>query len=604
MEARFNSRRKPPTRFKRRLATILFADAADFCRLMGANEELTLSRLLAYRQIHEEIVSSECGRMFGVAGDSWMAEFLSPVEAVRCAAECQRTIEAQNAKLPEEERIRFRIGIHMGDVIANNGNLFGDDVNIAARLGGLCRPGHLVVSEDVFRRVFEKVELRFSTLGPQRLKNISNAVTAFSAEVKLASIRRAPLSQGAEIFVAAPTFRDKPTIAVLSFQTLGDESRCAYFKAKFAEALVNGLSNLRWLSVISRRASFLSKDNTIDMVTIGRTLGAYYLVTGSVLRTAGDFRLSVNLLDAGNGMDLWSQNYRIGAPEFSSAVREISASIVCILDSEIERVEQMRVGTREIEDASSWDLVRHGMLLFRKFIGECADYANGDAALAGRCFEEAIKRDPGSSEARIQLARWHLWAVWQKRNLVRLRIIERLAREAILIDQFDARAYHLLGFARMVTGRLKEARAYYHDAIALNPSLSSAHASLGLSYTFAGKPEEAIAPLLTALRLNPNDQLRAHYLSGLASTFYMQGDWDEACEFAGRALQLKPNYWYAQATRLASLAKSGKSGEPGEQEPFSHKFQIERIEALPFVDKKWNAQLLQGLRLAGCNLVK
>ena len=604
MEARVKKSRKLPTQFKRRVAAILFADAADFCRLMGANDELTLSRLLAYRQIHEEIVSSEGGRMFGVAGDSWMAEFTGPVEAVRCAAECQRALEGHNAKLPEEERIRFRIGIHMGGVIASNGNLFGDSVNIAARLGELCRPGHLVVSDDVFRRVFDKAAaLRFSSLGPQRLKNISNDITAFSAQVTQAAGGPALLPEGSGVPV--PAFRDKPAIAVLPFQTLGGESGCLPFQEKFGEALVSGLSNLRWLSVISRRASFMAKDGAINTATIGRTLGAYYLVTGSVLRMAGDFRFTVNLLDAGNGMDLWSQSYRIGAAGFSGALQDIATSVVCILDFELERAEQMRLGPREIEDSSSWDLVRHGMLLARRYIGEIADFTKGDAALAGRYFEEAVRRDPGSSEARIQLARWHMWAVWQKQcDPIRMQMIEKLTREAILIDQLDARAYHLLGFARMTAGKLKEARAYYHDAIALNPSLSAAHGSLGLSYTFGGKPEEAIAPLLTALRLNPSDPLRPLFLSGLASAFYMQGDWEEAGEFAGRALQVKPNSWCAQATLLASLAKSGKSGEPGKQDASSYTVPIQMIEALPFADKKWNAQLLEGLRLAGCSLVK
>ncbi len=273
-----NDVRPPAGPFKRRLATIVAGDVAEFCRLMGADDEATLAQLLAYRRILADIIEAGSGRMFGVAGDSWMAEFESPVESVRCAVACQRAIEAHNAELPGEKRIRFRIGIHMGDVIADDSTLFGDEVNIAARLQQLCRPGHLVISEDVFRHVLGKVELRFSALGVQRLKNISADISAYTADIIAASGSSAPqhLSSGVDVTKPVPGFQGKPALAVLPFDTLGGGSDSAYFGEGFAEDLVNGLSNS---ALVSRHFSMLElclqkpgHRDSFDWPRLGRSL--------------------------------------------------------------------------------------------------------------------------------------------------------------------------------------------------------------------------------------------------------------------------------------------------------------------------------------------
>ncbi len=590
--------RKLATRFKRRLVTILAGDVADYCRLMGADDELTLLQLLDYRQLLENIITSGGGRMFGVAGDSWMAEFASPVEAVRCAIECQRSIEARNSDLPEEKRVRFRIGIHMGDVIANNSNLFGDEVNIAARLQQLCRPGHLVVSDEVFRHVLGKIDVRFSALGLQRLKNISAAVSAFTADIIAASGSSAPqhLSAGVDLSKPVPGFLGKPAIAVLPFKTLGENSE--YLGEGFAEDLVNGLSNLRWFPVISRCSSFIFQNHAIDTASIGRALGAHYLVTGSVRPAGKDFRLTVTLIEAENGVNLWSQRYQIDFSNFLDTQDEIIASIVSVLNSEIERAEHTRLRTREVKVLESWELVRRGIWHTYKFTKE-------DAAIARGLFEEALSRDPGSGEARIHLAWWHFWDVWTKRrDASGLRITEKLAREATLIDQRDARAHLLVGLALLFSGQPEEARIHFFDAIALNPSLAAAHACIGTTYIFAGKAKESIAPLLLSLRLNPNDPFRFHFLGELAVAFYMQDDWARACEFAERALQVRPGYWYSKAILIASLARSGRIRQALEiWDKLPVQFSIEQINWVPFLDRRWNDHIMDGLRLAGCTLI-
>jgi len=588
------------THFKRRLVALLAADVSNYCRLMGQDDEFTLSRLLAYRQILEDIVAAGGGRMFGVAGDSWMAEFDSPVEAVRCAVYCQRSIESRNEELPEDKRIRFRIGVHMGDVIVDSNNLFGDEVNITARLQQLCRPGHLVISDAVFQQVRHKVDLRFSALGLQRLKNIPASVYAYTADIIAASGSSSPhhLSSGIDISEPVPGFKGKPAIAVLPFTTLGGGSDNEYLGEGLAEDLINGLSNVRWFPVISRRSSFIFKNETIDTASIGRALGARYLVTGSVRSAGTDLRLIVNLIEAENGVNHWSHSYRIDFSKLLDVQDEITASIVSVLDSEVDRAEQTRLRTREVKDMNSWELLRRGIWHTHRFTKE-------DAAAAREFFEEALRRDPDSGEARIQLAWWHFWDVWTKRrDRAGLRMTEKLAREAALIDRRDATAHLLVGLALMLMKQAGQSRGHFRTAIELNPSLAAAHACVGSSYILAGEPEKAVDPLLLSIRLNPGDPFRFHFLGELAIAFYLQEEWIKACDFAERSLQVRPGYWYARATHIASLARSGELEKARElADDNSAQFSFEQIDWLPFVDKKWNSYLTDGLKLAGCRII-
>ena len=296
-------------------------------------------------------------------------------------------------------------------------------------------------------------------------------------------------------------------------------------------------------------------------------------------------------------MNLWSHRYQIGFSEFLDTQDDISASIVSVLDSEIERAEYTRLRTREVKELASWELIRRGIWHTYRFTKEDAEIARG-------LFEEALRCDPGSGEVRIQLAWWHFWDVWTKRrDHSGLRIAEKLAREAALIDQGDARAHLLIGLALMIMREPEEARIHFHDAIAINPSLAAAHACLGMSYILAGKAKEGVAPLLLSLRLNPNDPFRFHFLGELAVAFYMQDDWARACEFAERALQVRPGYWYSKAILIASLARSGQIRKALEiRDKLPVQISIEQIKWLPFLDRAWNDHIMDGLRLAGCTL--
>ncbi len=582
-------------KFSRRFVTILAADVAEYCRVMGLDDELTLSRLMACRQIMNEFVREANGRMFGVAGDSWMAEFASPVAAVRCAVKGQRAIEELNADLPEVKKVHFRMGLHMGHVLSGGPDLFGDDVNIAARLQQLCRPGHLVLSEAVHKEVDGKVGLRFNPLGLRQLKHIAVSVPAFAAEVIEISSSHLPQGLNSTVDVSQPIaeFEGKPAVAVLPFHTLGGIPGNEHIGEGFADDLINGLSKVRWFPVISRFSSFKFMNHALDTRSIGRALGARYLVTGTVRLAEQDLRLIVDLIDAENGLNLWSHRCQLDFQKLFDVQDEITAGIVSILDAEVERAEQSRLLARKAEDLDTWQLIRRGIWHLYKFTKE-------DSTAARSIFEDALRRDPDSTEARINLAWWHFWDIWSKRrDLSLLKETERLGREAMRIDQRDARSHLMVGIARMMMGDPVQARAHYLDAIHFNPSLSTAHAVIGSSYILSGEPEKAIAPLLLSIRLNPHDLHSFHFLGELAMAFYMDGKWGKACEFAERSVQLRSGYWYAKAILIASLARSGRIEKAREiAAASSRKFSIEQIEWLPFTDRKWKDYLLGGLELA------
>jgi len=581
--------------FKRRFTVVMSADVVAYSRLMGSDEDLTLATLQSYRALIAEIASEERGRLFGVAGDSWMAEFGDAVSAVNTAAGIQRRVELENRKLDAEQQVHYRIGIHTGDVLDAGDDLFGDNVNISARLQELAQPGGLVVSSAVLAQVLGKTEIAFEPLGPKRLKNIGATVNVFSAN--LVEVQPCARTKGSAVDLSKPVpgFLGKPAIAVLPFENLGDPDSEEYLAEGLAEDIVIGLSNVRWIPVISHKSSFVFRMNALEPRAIGEALGARYLVNGSVRRAADHVRIAINLIDSESGYNLWSQHYDFPFDRVFDVQDEIIGSIVNRLDTEVDRAEQIRAGRRENLD--TWELVRRGvwhMKMLTKF----------DAAKSRELFEEALKRDPGSTEAKIQLAWWVFWDGWTKaRDHSVFRQVEKLAREVLADDPRDARGKLMLGIARLMMHDPVTGRADLSEAVKLNPSLSPARACLGSTFILDGEPEKGIDPLLVSIRLNPHDHYSFHYLGELGMAYYMQENWEKACEFARRSLQLRPGYWYAKSVLAGSLARSGRVDKAATfVEKYFESVSIKHINWLPFVDKKWNQYIASGLEMTGCRL--
>jgi tetratricopeptide (TPR) repeat protein len=354
---------------------------------------------------------------------------------------------------------------------------------------------------------------------------------------------------------------------------------------------------LRWLPVIARNSSFVFRGRPMSVVDMGRLLGARYLLQGSV-RVAGDaLRVNAALIDAETERNIWSVRYNEKIGNIFEVQDSIVEHIISALNLQINLAEEYRSRTASPQRLDVWGIVHRAMWHQYKLTRE-------DAAKARELLDEALARDPSSLEALVQKSWWYFWDVWTQRGAkVGLIEMEKLARRARLLDSLDARPHMLIGIALLMMREPVRGRAPLLEAIRLNPSLYLAHGSLGTTYILSGDPQLAIDPLLTAMRLNPHDLYMFHAMGELAICQYMLGHWSEALDWCERALDLRPGYWYPRAVRVATLARAGelKAADVALQELRSRhrEFSINQVNWIPFVDRKWNEYLKQGLELAG-----
>jgi adenylate cyclase len=281
---------------ERKLAAIFAADVEGYSRLMHADEVATLRTLIAYRETADRLIAKHRGRVFNTAGDSLLAEFVSVVDAVQCAVEFQSSIEAQNAVAISDRQMRFRIGVHVGDVLVEGSNLFGDGVNVAARLEGLAKPGGICISRAVRDHIRDKVALALEDIGEHSVKNIDRPIRAF---------RLSPLGSPTPVSSGPRTVPEKPSIAVLPFTNMSGDAEQEYFADGMAEEIITALSRLRWLFVIARNSTFTYKGRAVDVKQVGRDLGVRYVLEGSVRKAAGRVRFTAQLIDAFTGAHIY-----------------------------------------------------------------------------------------------------------------------------------------------------------------------------------------------------------------------------------------------------------------------------------------------------------
>ncbi len=293
---------------ERRLAAILAADVVGYSRLMGADEEATLATLNAYREIIDGLVTDHRGRVFGSAGDSVIAEFASPVEAVRCAVEIQQEVETYNADLPEDRRMHFRIGVNLGDVMAEGGNLFGDGVNVAARLEGLAKVGGVCVSGTVFDHARNKVGLEFEDLGERQVKNIDQPVRVYSITLE-GEAAEGEAHSAATVGAFEPERLEKPAIAVLPFENMSGDPEQEYFSDGLAEDIITALSHWRSFPVVARNSTFSFKGQQLRVEKIAEELGARYILEGSVRKAGKRLRITAQLIDAQTSHHVWAERF-------------------------------------------------------------------------------------------------------------------------------------------------------------------------------------------------------------------------------------------------------------------------------------------------------
>ena len=540
---------------ERRLAAILAADVVGYSRLVGEDEEGTLRTLSTCREVIDGLVASHHGRVFGSAGDSVIAEFASPVEAVRCAVNIQRDLETRNAGIPENERMRFRIGVNLGDVVVDGDNLMGEGVNVAARLEGLAEPGTVNVSGSVHEQVKNKLDVGFDFLGPQELKNIAEPVPVFRVRLEprsstspLAASERSPES------LAPP---EKRSIVVLPFENLSGDPEQGYFSDGITEDIITELSKFRSLFVIARSSSFSFRGQSPEVKEVSRRLGVRYVVEGSVRRSGNRVRIAAQLIDAVADAHLWAERYDRVLEDIFTVQDEVTEAIVAAIAPELGKAEQQLATSKKLENLNVWEVYQRGMWhLYQR--------TKDDLAEARRLFEAALSLDPGLSLACSALVdAYYYEVVLGLADSVAENCDKALqvARRAVELDPDDAAAHCAMGKARIVRREHALAVPDLQLAIDLNPSSAWAHYGLGAAAVFSGHAGEAIRHLERAIRLSPRDQHMGSFMVRLAEAYLVKRDYPDAVQWARKALQQQGFQWSRYAALLAGLGFLGEREE-------------------------------------------
>ncbi len=566
-----------PTGVKRKLAVILAADVEGYSRLMGADEEATLSTLSDYREIIDGLIARHEGRIVGTAGDSVLAEFGSAVEAVRSATAIQEELATRNAELPEDRRMRFRIGINVGDVMVKGDDLFGDGVNVAARLEGLAEAGGICISGSTFEQVKNKLSVGFEDIGPQEVKNIAEPVPAFRLVPGLVSgaagARTAPkpsmtarwripaIAAGAVVVVAVagvaiwdaylrpappppvvaseeapvPQRPDKPSIAVLPFKNLSGDPEQEYFSDGITNDIITDLSKFSNLFVIASNSTFTYKARPVKVEEIGRDLGVRYVLEGSVQKAGDKVRINAQLIDVTTGGHLWAERYDRDLKDVFALQDEIAGKIVAALEVTLTEGEQEQVARRYTDNLEAYDNFLRG----RGFQGGTTKEKN---AQARQLLERAIELDPKFAGGYAELSWIHFFEFflyWSAGSRALERAFE-LAQKAVALDDSLPDAHARLGWIHLWRKQYEQAIAEGERGIALDPNYADGYLLLGHTLIYAGRPEEGIASSKKGMRLDPHSLY--HYLLHIADGYWMMGQYEEAVASLKRSVILNPDF--------------------------------------------------------------
>ncbi len=460
----------------RKLAAIFAADVEGYSRLMGQDEVGTLRRLTACRVVLHELISAHRGRIFGSAGDSVIADFASAVDAVQCAVAVQEA-------LAKEEQMRFRIGVHVGDVIVQGDNLFGDGVNIAARLEALAEPGGICVSGTVRDQIGTKLPVVFTDLGEQQVKNIAQPLRAY----------RIGSASGAAVTVPSLPLPDKPSVAVLAFTNMSGDPEQEFVADGIAEDIITALSRYPSLFVIARNSSFTYKARAVDLKQVGRELGVRYVLEGSVRRAANRIRVTAQLVEAETGKHVWADRYDRDLTDIFALQDEITEAVTIAIAPVIADAERQRAMRKPPGSLDAWAAYQRGLWHFGKFSAD-------DNLAAQKFFQQAIDLDPNFAGGysglawalrhEVQVQRHATLGVLGRDMAKNLTAAEALARRAVALDGNDAEARARLGQILMARGVYQDALAEIERALTISPNLASAHGVLGAVLMWSGRPKE------------------------------------------------------------------------------------------------------------------
>jgi adenylate cyclase len=533
----------------RRLAAILAADVSGYSRLIGADEAGTLERLKTLRrELLDPKIAEHRGRLVKTTGDGLLVEFGSVVDALRCAVEVQREMGGRNTGVPPDNRIEFRIGINMGDIVVEDGDIFGDGVNVAARLEALAEPGGICVAARVQEDAAGKLDLAFEDLGEQQLKNIARPVRAY--RVVTAARPEMPPSSG-------PALPDKPSIAVLPFANLSRDPEQEYFADGMVEEIITALSRIRWLFVIARNSSFTYKGQAVDMTRVGRELGVRYVLEGSVRKAGGRVRITAQLIDAASGAHLWADRFDGSLEDVFDLQDKVASSVAGVIEPALQRAEMRRSAARPTTDLGAYDLYLRAVAVFFPQTRE-------RVIEALRLLDQAIAIDPHYAPALSWAATCHLRLLndgWAEDPEAARREAADLARRALEEAENDPEVLAISAFVLAQVGEdIGVMLGLVDRALMLNPSYARGWFLSGVLRVHAGQPDLTIEHVETSLRLSPRERMGApRSLLGRAHFFKRQ--FDKAVPELLLAIQDDPGSPNAYRTLAACYAHMGRLDE-------------------------------------------
>ena len=623
--------------FKRKLTTLFSADVAGYSRLMGQDEAATVETITTYREVMSELIKQHRGRVVDSPGDNLLAEFSSVVDAVQCAVAAQKELKARNAELREDRRMEFRIGINLGDVIEEGDRIYGDGVNIAARLEGLAPPGGICISKTAFDQIETKLPLGYEYLGEQTVKNIDKPVGAYHVlmeprvtvsetieEKRVGTMRRPRLilavvvallmvagaamvwhfylrhapSPAEVVSEKAPGLElpDKPSIAVLPFVNIGGDPEQEYFSDGITEEIITTLSKVPHLFVIARNSVFTYKGKSVKVQQVGKELGVRYVLEGSVRKAEDRVRITAQLVDAATGGHLWSERYDRDLKDIFALQDEITMKILTAVRVKLTEGEQARLHVKGAVNLDSFMKVLQGMPYFYRFNRESNIQAR-------RMFEEAIALDSKNAGAYTSLGWTYLMEIWfglsESPGKSMARAAE-LAQKALALNDTLDTPHSLLGNIYLSKRQYEKAVTESKRAIALNPNGADAHAHLGMILNYVGRRREAISLLNKAIRLNPIPP--NWYSFTLGEAYFLEGQYEEAVAAYKRALHGNPDDVRTHAGLAATYSLLGREeevrAETAEVFRIEPTFSVEYVKTLPFKNKADKELLIEALRKA------
>jgi len=577
---------------QRRLAAILAADVVGYSRLMEADEAGTLDRLKALRrELFEPKTKQYRGRIFKTTGDGALVEFRSAVDAVNSAVDIQRALAEREERVSKDRRIRLRIGVSLGDVIVEGSDLYGNGVNVAARMESLAEPGGICISGNVHEHVRGATALRFNDFGEQQVKNIDTPIRTYSVTAE--RIERPASDDGKPL-----SLPDKPSIAVLPFQDMSAGADQEHFSDGISEDIITALSRVRWLFVTARNSSFSYKGQSHDVRRVALDLGVRYVLEGSVRRVANRVRITAQLVDGGTGNHIWADRYDRDLEDIFAVQDEITQVVVGTIEPALARAEQERASVKAPANLDAWETYQRGMW-------HAQLHRNAELKTAEALLVRAIEMDPNLVSAYAALSE-----ILGRRAIsdseAPERVLERAVaagRRAVELDPSDAGARCALGRAYFFVREPDNAIAELRKAIDINPSYAHANFSIGATLTYSGRSASAIPHLEMARRLSPRDYLLGAMMARQAEAYLFMGNYERAAEWGSRAIHEDRTWYYNHLAFVSALGHLGRLDEAqracADLLTVKDDISVSSVRRrLPFMDASDMETMLDGLRKA------